>query len=299
MGGLSTWGRNHFCCELESLYTPYISISASQRPLLDRFPSQTLIVPTTSFEHADQHDQSFFTRTRFHSTTSIKMQLIASVAALAATITSVNALGNAIVNNNCNFPVYLWPIDAQRNPSDPTIIAPGGSYSEPYHTPSSGGVSLKLSRQNNKGGPVTQFEYTVQSYAANPFLWYDGSHVDCVDDACPFWDYGINLKASDASCPTRDCAVGKVCSGFYTLWNDDINTLSCGDEANVIMTVCSVNQGGDSSPVQKQAVPASTKAAIINEAVATTFATQYAAPSKRAEPVRHGHMHFHQRSNQQ
>merc|ERR1712193_196069 len=83
----------------ESLYTPYISISASQRPLLDRFPSQTLIVPTTSFEHADQHDQSFFTRTRFHSTTSIKMQLIASVAALAATITSVNALGNAIVNN--------------------------------------------------------------------------------------------------------------------------------------------------------------------------------------------------------
>merc|ERR1711981_1209578 len=166
-------GRNHFCCELESLYTPYISISASQRPLLDKFPSQTLIVPTTSFEHADQHDQSFFTRTRFHSTTSIKMQLIASVAALAATITSVNALGNAIVNNNCNFPVYL-----------------------------------KLSRQNNKGGPVTQFEYTVQSYAANPFLWYDGSHVDCVDDACPFWDYGINLKASDASCPTRDCAVG-------------------------------------------------------------------------------------------
>merc|ERR1711977_290347 len=247
MGGLSLLLRNHFCCELESLYTPYISISASQRPLLDRFPSQTLIVPTTSFEHADQHDQSFFTRTRFHSTTSIKMQLIASVAALAATITSVNALGNAIVNNNCNFPVYLWPIDAQRNPS----------------------------------------------------LWYDGSHVDCVDDACPFWDYGINLKASDASCPTRDCAVGKVCSGFYTLWNDDINTLSCGDEANVIMTVCSVNQGGDSSPVQKQAVPASTKAAIINEAVATTFATQYAAPSKRAEPVRHGHMHFHQRSNQQ
>merc|ERR1711939_683377 len=30
----------------------------------------------------------------------------------------LNALGNAIVNNNCNSPVYLWPIDAQRNPSD-------------------------------------------------------------------------------------------------------------------------------------------------------------------------------------
>jgi hypothetical protein len=227
------------------------------------------------------------------------MQLIATVAALAASITSVNALGSAIINNNCNFPVYLWPIDAQRNPSDSIVIGAGASWSETYHTPSSGGVSLKLSRTNNKLSKVTQFEYTVQSYASNPFLWYDGSHVDCVDSECPFWDYGINLKASDPSCPTRDCAVGKVCTGFYTLWNDDINTLSCGDDANVIMTVCSVNQGGDSPAVKANNVtPTSTKAAIINEAVLTTFATQVAAPSKRAEPVHHGHLHYHQRSPQ-
>jgi hypothetical protein len=229
------------------------------------------------------------------------MQLIATVAALAATVTSVNALGSAIINNNCNFPVYLWPIDAQRNPSDSIVINAGGSWSESYHTPSSGGVSLKLSRTNNKQSKVTQFEYTVQSYASNPFLWYDGSHVDCVDSECPFWDYGINLKASDPTCPTRDCAVGKVCTGFYTLWNDDINTLSCSDDANVIMTVCSVNQGGDSGAAkQNNVAPTSTKAAVINEAVLTTFATQVAAPTKqaRAEPVHHGHLHFHQRSPQ-
>lgn len=228
------------------------------------------------------------------------MQLIASVAALAATITTVSAMGNAIVQNNCDFPIYLWPVDAQRNPSDGITVAPGGQYSEQYHTPSSGGVSIKISTTNNKLSKVTQFEYTVQSYASNPFLWYDGSHVDCTGSECPFWAYGLNLKTSDPSCPTRDCPVDQVCTGFYTLWNDDINTLSCNQDANTIFTTCSVNQGGDASPKQKEVAASSTvKAAVTNEAVMTTFATQYAAPSKRAEPVHHGHMHFHQRSNQQ
>jgi hypothetical protein len=231
------------------------------------------------------------------------MQLIASVAALAATITSVNALGNAIVNNNCAFPIYLWPTDTERNPSQAVTVAPGGSWSEPYHAPASGGVSIKINKQNSKSNP-TQFEYTVASFGASS-LWYDGSHVDCVGSACPFYEFGINLKASDPSCPTRDCPIGQVCSGFYTLWNDDINTLSCASSANTIFTVCSINQGGDSgSPAQKPAekpaaAPTTTKAAIVNEAVLTTFATKYAEPTKRSEPVHHGHMHFHQRSNQE
>jgi len=229
------------------------------------------------------------------------MQLIASIAALAATVTSVNALGSAIINNNCAFPVYMWAVDTERNPSSPTTIAAGSSWSEGYHTPTSGGVSLKLSLTTSKQY-ITQFEYTVQSYLSNPFVWYDGSNVDCTDSECPFWNYGINLKTSNPSCPTRDCPVGQTCTGFYTLWNDDVNSLSCDDTADTIMTLCSVNAGGAaSSPQQKEAaaVPTTTsKAAIVNEAVATTFVTAYAAPSKRAEPAHHGHMHFHQRAQQ-
>jgi hypothetical protein len=181
------------------------------------------------------------------------MQLIATVAALAATVTTVNALGNAIINNNCGFPVYVWPIDAQRNPSDPITVAPGGQYSEAYHALSSGGVSLKIGTTPNKGGKQTQFEYTLASFGASS-LWYDGSNVDCTDSDCPFWNYGINLKASDSSCPTRNCAVGAVCSGFYTLWNDDINTLSCSSSADTIMTVCSVNAGGNGAQAKNAAV---------------------------------------------
>jgi len=228
------------------------------------------------------------------------MQLIASIAALAATVTSVNALGSAIINNNCAFPVYMWAVDADRNPSSPTTIPAGGSWSEGYHTPASGGVSLKLSTTTQKQY-ITQFEYTVQSYLANPFVWYDGSNVDCTGSECPFWNYGINLKTSSPSCPTRDCPIGQVCTGFYTLYNDDVNSLSCDDTADTIMTLCSANSGGAaSSPQQKEAAAPTTtsKAAIINEAVATTFVTAYAAPSKRAEPIHHGHMHFHQRAQQ-
>lgn len=232
------------------------------------------------------------------------MQLIVSVAALAATITSVNALGQAIVHNNCAFPIYLWAVDAQRNPSSGTTVQPGGQYSEQYHTPSSGGVSIKLSTTNSLASKVTQFEYTVQSYANNPFLWYDGSNVDCTGAECPFYNYGVNLKASDPSCPTRDCPVGQVCSGFYTLWNDDINTLSCSQESNVIMTLCSVNGGssggsGGSASSNSGASPSPSKPVVTNEAVATTFKTEYTAPAKRAaEPVHHGHMHFHQRAQE-
>jgi hypothetical protein len=233
------------------------------------------------------------------------MQLITSLATFAAAISSVNALGSAIINNNCAFPVYLWAVDAQRNPSSPTTIAAGGSYSEEYHTPSSGGVSLKLSTTTAKQY-ITQFEYTVQSYLSNPFVWYDGSNVDCTDSECPFWNYGINLKTSDPSCPTRDCPVAQVCTGFYTLWNDDVNSLSCDDTADTIMTLCSVNTGGAAGYSKQNTVVSSTPPTTttsstpptINEAVVTTFVTTYAAPSKRAEPVHHGHMHFHQRAQQ-
>lgn len=228
------------------------------------------------------------------------MQLIASLTALAAAVSSVNALGSAIINNNCAFPVYMWAVDAQRNPSSPTTIAPGGTYSEGYHTPSSGGVSLKLSTTTSLQY-VTQFEYTVQSYLSNPFVWYDGSNVNCVDSECPFWSYGINLKTSVSSCPTRDCPINQVCSGFYTVYNDDVNSLSCDDTADVIMTLCSVNGGGAaSSPQQKEAAAPTTTAApvITNEAVMTTFATAYVQPTKRAEAPHHGHMHFHQRAQQ-
>jgi hypothetical protein len=234
------------------------------------------------------------------------MQLITSLTTLAAAITSVNALGSAIINNNCAFPVYLWTVDADRNPGSPETIGAGQTWSEGYHTPGSGGVSLKLSTTPSKQY-ITQFEYTVQSYLSNPFVWYDGSNVDCTDSQCPFWNYGVSLKTSDSSCPTRDCPVAQTCSGFYTIWNDDVNSLSCGDNADTIMTLCTVNTGGAaSSPQQKEVVesppPApttTTKVQVINEAVATTFVTAYATPAKRAaEPVHHGHMHFHQRAQQ-
>lgn len=246
------------------------------------------------------------------------MQLINSIATLAVAVSSVNALGSAIINNNCDFNVYLWPVDATRNPGSPLTIASKGSYSEVYHTPASGGVSLKLSKTTSDS-LITQLEYTVESYAGSNFVWYDGSNVDCTGSECPFWSNGMHLATSISSCPTRDCPVDEECTGFYTLYNDDVNSLSCDQSADTILTLCSVNTGSGSSGAYSAvsvAAPSSsaakaysttsaakasssTKSPTVNEAVATTFVTKYASPSKRAaEPVHHNHMRIHQRGNQ-
>lgn len=233
------------------------------------------------------------------------MQLITRLATLAAAVSTVNAMGSAIINNNCDFDVYLWATDAQRAPQSPQIIASKGSYTEGYHTPSSGGVSLKLGSSSDITY-ITQFEYTVESYAGENFIWYDGSNVNCAGSECPFYMNGIDLKTTISSCPTRDCPVGQVCSGFYTLYNDDVNSLSCDQSASVIMTLCSVNTGlggaasapAYSSPaavVVSSAAPTTTAKPVMNEAVATTFVTAYNTVAKRApEPVHHNHMRMHQ-----
>jgi len=236
------------------------------------------------------------------------MQLITSLATLAAAVSSVSALGSAIINNNCDFDVYLWPVDAQRNPGAATVISPKGSWSEVYHTPSSGGVSLKLGSSNDMTY-ITQFEYTVEAYLGSNFVWYDGSNVNCVGPECPFYTNGIDLKTSISSCPTRDCPINQVCSGFYTLYNDDVNSLSCDQSADTIMTLCSVVTGLNGAPAAVAPVaaavappkPTTTAAPVItNEAVATTFVTAYQTVAKRApEPVHHNHMRLHQRRDNQ
>ena len=126
---------------------------------------------------------------------------------------SANAWGNAVIKNECSFPVYMWAVDAQRN--SPNIIQAKDSYSETYQVPSAGGVSLKLSTTNSDTA-VTQFEYTLN--LTDSKIWYDGSHVDCDGSTCPFYAYGLDLSTSDTTCPTRDCPINQVCTGFYNVY---------------------------------------------------------------------------------
>ncbi|KAE9971084.1 hypothetical protein BLS_005277 [Venturia inaequalis] len=215
------------------------------------------------------------------------MHYIATLSAFAAAATSVQALGSAYIINKCSFDTYLWPVDAERNPLTPVTIKAGSTWSEGYHTPSAGGVSLKISR-TTKCQLVTQLEYTVQPYSGNNFVWYDGSNVDCTGTDCPFQAYGLELTTSKGSaCPQRNCTAGAAtCPGFYTVWNDDVNSLSCDDTADTLLTLCS--EKGASSPsasygssTTASSTPASSTPAS-STAASSTAASSTAASSTAA-----------------
>jgi hypothetical protein len=170
-------------------------------------------------------------------------KIAVAVASLASLATTVHA-ASANIYNYCSFQVYLWPTDFDRWPSNPTVIAPGGSFSEVYHQPSNGGgVSLKLNTVPQLS-VITQFEYTL----TGGFIWYDGSNVDCAATACPFFPYGAYLETSDPSCPTRTCSPGQVCTGFYQYPSDDINSLACQPNADVNLYLCATSPGAPPAP---------------------------------------------------
>jgi len=178
--------------------------------------------------------------------------------ALAASIQTVSA-AQAYVKNYCSFDVTLWPVDQdRRTPAPITLKAGGGDYSEEYHTPLAGGVSLKLAPGSSNAVPITQFEYTL----IGGFIWYDGSNVDCSVTNCPFYQYGIYMDTSDPSCPTRTCLPNQRCDGFYNLFNDDINSLACQPGADIHMYLCATSPNGPSgAPAPAVSAPAAISSA--------------------------------------
>jgi len=172
-----------------------------------------------------------------------------SIAALVLAYATTAHAAQAYVKNYCTTPVYIWPVDATRNPQQPITVPPGGDYSETYKVLASGGVSLKISKDPAQKIKATQFEYTL----IGGFIWYDGSHVDCRGAECPFYADGVYLEASDPACPKRTCQPNQDCTGFYINWNDDINTLSCQPNADVNMYLCSTSA---KAPAAAPAAPA-------------------------------------------
>jgi hypothetical protein len=168
--------------------------------------------------------------------------LLSLALAAAALAGAAQAQGSAFIYNYCDAPINLWAVDANRNPQSPTPIANGSSYSEAYHTLATGGVSLKLGWGSSlyDGSAITQFEYTL----TGGWIWYDISNVNCQGTACPFANTGMHLETTDPTCPSRTCSAGEVpCSGAYTNYNDDWNSLACGPTSNIELYLCSTTNG--------------------------------------------------------
>ncbi|PGH02920.1 hypothetical protein GX51_04376 [Blastomyces parvus] len=155
---------------------------------------------------------------------------VAAVAAFATLVPSVLA-GNAIVRNNCPFPVYLQSVGNTGNVPEHTIQS-GGVFQEQYReNPNGGGISLKISNKPS-GAQITQFEYTL----AGPKVFYDVSNIN----GYPFVDYGLSLASTThAGCPAINCPPGvKLCHDAYNKPDDNHATKACASASDLTMTLC-------------------------------------------------------------
>jgi hypothetical protein len=144
--------------------------------------------------------------------------------------------------NNCNSTIYSFTVLPGIHTDTSNAVPPGQWYSEPYQYPTTGGVSIKLSRTNRLQVPVTQLEYSFRVTG----LWYDLSNIDCGPKSqsfagpCPFLSGGMFLTL-DQPCPTRQCNSSDTnCPEAYNLPSDDWVVRNCVDSsASLILYLCS------------------------------------------------------------
>lgn len=228
--------------------------------------------------------------------------LLSLTLAAAAALAGTAKAQSAYIYNYCNAPINLWAVDAQRNPQSPTPIANGSSYSEGYHTLASGGVSLKLGWGSSlyDGSAITQFEYTL----TGGFIWYDISNVNCQGTACPFANTGMHLETSDPTCPSRTCSAGEVpCSGAYTVYNDDWNSLACGPSSDIKLYLCTTSDAAPAPAAPPAPAAASPSASAAPPAASSTVPVVMEAIMGRKLAARddglrmHRHMRRHMHSH--
>ncbi|KOS46451.1 hypothetical protein ACN38_g2645 [Penicillium nordicum] len=115
-------------------------------------------------------------------------------------------LGHAIVQNNCDFPVYLWSVASTVLPEK--TLRPDDEYSEVFReNPDTGGIAIKISTDRDglyTSSPQMIFAYNLSSTKERGrrqvTLWYDLS--DVFGD--PFEGYPVNLSPSEPLISWKD-----------------------------------------------------------------------------------------------
>jgi hypothetical protein len=120
---------------------------------------------------------------------------IVSLISFIALMSGVQAVGRAIVTNQCDEPIYLWSVGGSI--SEQKTIGKDSSYSEVFHKdPASGGIALKMTAVEGgifmANASQTIFGYNLD---ANE-VWYDMS--DIFGDA--FAGRTISIKPTDPNC---------------------------------------------------------------------------------------------------
>lgn len=128
-------------------------------------------------------------------------------------------LGRAIVQNNCKFPVYLWPVG--RTIHTMLTIAPSSKYSEVYRS-GEGGIALKISTERDgllRHAPLMIFAYNL----AKGQVWFDLSDVS----GDPFKGHRVEISPSNPHISWTD---GQPPGG------SQIRVLN--SSTNIVLTLC-------------------------------------------------------------
>ncbi|MCJ1231713.1 hypothetical protein MMC12_008392 [Toensbergia leucococca] len=131
---------------------------------------------------------------------------------------------------------------------------------------------------------ITQFEYTYNPYIA-PGLFYDVSNVngynahgdsDSAETSWPFQMDGLVLNSS-SECKNVTCSPGvQICSEAYTWWNDNWATHGCGNNLDIILTLCSTTGALKDSVLEGNFTSTLTSATTFSSIVTlTSITTEY------------------------
>ncbi|KAF2715493.1 hypothetical protein K504DRAFT_457654 [Pleomassaria siparia CBS 279.74] len=167
--------------------------------------------------------------------------LFNSITILSLIVSGAQAVGRAIVTNQCDAPLYLWSVGGTI--SRQHTILKDASYSEIFHhDPLSGGIALKLSAV--EGGifkpnvSQTNFAYNLDGSQ----IWYDMS--DIFGDG--FEGRTMTIKPTDTSCQSIVWPFGKSPAGSQVK--------NCEANTNLELTFCtnkclpSWSSCGDAAP---------------------------------------------------
>lgn len=132
--------------------------------------------------------------------------------ALLSLIAGAQAVGRAIVTNQCDAPLYLWSVGGEIG--SPVKLTLDQSYSETFHRdPKSGGIAIKLTAVEN-GLFLPNVSQTIFAYNLDGnTIWYDMS--DIFGDG--FAGRTMVIKPTDMACESISWYGGKVGTLFaYT-----------------------------------------------------------------------------------
>lgn len=231
----------------------------------------------------------------------MKNTIIAAVAGFAATAAA--AQGSAIVNNNCDYPVYISYVEGGVTPDAPkTVSANTGSWSESYvNTQNGGGWSIKISKEESQSGDILQYEYTL----AGEQVYFDMSLVNVQTNdtslkLTPFqlsrdlswnpqpvyaklapipWEFSVSESATFSVDNTL----------WYNYWNETAS--QCGtSDTDIVLNLCPSGSSSGSSATSSAAFTSASSTQLSSysasayasssssaSAVQTTFATSTSA----------------------